>query len=139
MRQKVSGAATAASDTAAANGGKTVERIEATLARALAKRCGVRPRREYRFHPTRRWRFDLAFVKQKLAIEIDGNWHLTNKQRRSDCEKQNAATEQGWRVLVYPARSVATKKRQGRIVEQIARVLCEINDDEQSGIVLNGD
>lgn len=34
---------------------------------------GVRtPAHEFRFHPVRRWRFDLAFPDIKLAVEIDG-------------------------------------------------------------------
>lgn len=30
------------------------------------------PIKEYRFHPERKWRFDGAWVEQKLAVEIDG-------------------------------------------------------------------
>ena len=31
------------------------------------------PEEEYRFHPTRRWRFDFAYPELKLAIEIEGS------------------------------------------------------------------
>lgn len=117
--------------------GKKPLRVEIQLQRALTERIGTRPRREWRFHPTRRWRFDLAFIKEKLAIEIDGNFHLRHKQRQSDCEKRNAAIERGWRVLTYPARSVTTKKRMPRIVEQIYRVLCQLADDDQAACVLS--
>ena len=62
------------------------------------------PTREYKFCKTRRWRFDFAFVAQKVAIEIDGGqWkarggrHATDKDR----EKLNKAAAQGWRVLRY--------------------------------------
>jgi len=30
------------------------------------------PTPEYRFHATRRWRFDYAFVQQKIAVEVEG-------------------------------------------------------------------
>lgn len=28
--------------------------------------------KEYRFHPIRRWKFDIAFPSRKVAVEIDG-------------------------------------------------------------------
>ena len=28
--------------------------------------------REHRFHPARRWRFDLFFEKERVAVEVDG-------------------------------------------------------------------
>lgn len=28
--------------------------------------------REFRFHPTRRWRFDFAWQPEKLAVEVEG-------------------------------------------------------------------
>ena len=30
------------------------------------------PIREHRFHETRKWRFDLAWLKYKLAVEVEG-------------------------------------------------------------------
>ncbi|EPP5336614.1 hypothetical protein ACUSRM_000689 [Vibrio alginolyticus] len=30
------------------------------------------PMSEYRFHETRRWRFDFAYPDQQLAIEVEG-------------------------------------------------------------------
>jgi hypothetical protein len=42
----------------------------------LAAQCefiGLRPAvREHRFHPVRKWRFDLAWPELLLAIEVDG-------------------------------------------------------------------
>lgn len=62
------------------------------------------PEREYRFHPTRRWKFDFAWPAALLAVEIDGGiWshgrHVRGKGVTGDCEKYNAATAMGWRVL----------------------------------------
>jgi len=68
---------------------------------------GLFPVAEFRFHPIRRWRFDFAFVEQKLAVESDGGiWlkkggHTTGIGYEKDCHKQNAALILGWRVLRF--------------------------------------
>ena len=67
---------------------------------------GKEPVAEYKFHQFRRWRFDYAFVENKLSIEIEGGlWsggrHITAPGYLRDMEKYNAATELGWRVLRY--------------------------------------
>jgi very-short-patch-repair endonuclease len=60
-------------------------------------------RLEHRFHPSRRWRFDLALMGPKVALEIDGGgWvggrHHREQGRRSDNEKANEAQRLGWLV-----------------------------------------
>ena len=62
--------------------------------------------REFRFHPTRKWRFDFAHHDCKLAIEVDGLlWsgkggrHQRGKGYEKDCEKMAEAMVLGWRVL----------------------------------------
>lgn len=73
----------------------------------LAKKLGVpTPIEEYRFHPVRLWRFDQAWPEYLLALEIDGGSWVNGRHNRAigfqkDCEKFNAATELGWRVLHY--------------------------------------
>ncbi len=59
---------------------------------------------EHRFHPTRKWRFDYAWVKQKLALEVDGGiyvngGHSRGAARESDYTKDANAIILGWRVL----------------------------------------
>ena len=60
---------------------------------------------EYRFHPTRKWPFDLAWPDHQLALEVDGGtWarkpgHTWGSGLAADREKQNAAVLLGWRVL----------------------------------------
>lgn len=61
---------------------------------------------EYRFHPTRRWRFDVACPKKSIAIEYEGliackSRHLTLAGYSGDCEKYNAAQSLGWRVYRF--------------------------------------
>lgn len=61
---------------------------------------------EFVFHPTRKWRFDFAFVAERLALEIDGGVFMDGGGRhsrgagyRSDCEKLAEAAILGWRVI----------------------------------------
>ena len=53
---------------------------------------------EYRFHPTRKWRFDAAFPSEKVAVEIEGGvWKYGRHNRASgflnDMEKYNEAAK----------------------------------------------
>jgi len=67
---------------------------------------GVECVKEYRFHPTRKWRFDYAFVEHKIAIEVDGGVWINGRHNRAagyvkDLEKFNAAAAMGWVVIKY--------------------------------------
>jgi very-short-patch-repair endonuclease len=64
------------------------------------------PVAQHKFHPVRRWRFDLAWPANMLAIEIDGGiWsngrHTRGAGYRRDCIKLNEAALLGWRVLRF--------------------------------------
>lgn len=59
---------------------------------------------EHRFHPSRRWRFDLAWPAQRVAVEVDGGTfsggrHARGAGIRGDAEKFSEAAAMGWRVL----------------------------------------
>ena len=61
------------------------------------------PQREYRFHPTRRWRFDFAWPDAKFAVEVEGLTREGGRHQRfggfeKDCEKYEAAMLLGWVV-----------------------------------------
>jgi hypothetical protein len=67
------------------------------------------PVAQYRFDPRRRWRFDFAWPKCHVAVELEGgSW--TRGGHRSpgpeeawkDCEKLNKAQIMGWIVLRLP-------------------------------------
>ena len=69
------------------------------------------PEKEHRFNPNRRWRFDYAFIKYKIAIEVEGGvWirgrHSRGKGMIADMEKYNWAVVNGWRVLRYTPQSL---------------------------------
>lgn len=67
------------------------------------------PVAEYRFHATRKWRFDYAWPVAKIALEVEGGAFTQGRHTRGrgfleDMDKYNAATLAGWRILrVTPA------------------------------------
>ncbi len=82
--------------------------------------------REYRFDKTRRWRFDFALPKQKLAVEIEGGVfsggrHTRGKGFTADLEKYNAAALQGWCVLRYTAKSVKDGSALTEVLSAVSR------------------
>ena len=114
-----------------------MKRIEETFKTELDEATGATWQREYRVSPRRRWRFDLALPKLKLAVEIDGRSHGRAKQQVSDCEKNNYAVAHGWRVLHYPASRVLTKVRLPLIIEQIRRVMFGVADEDLDSEILS--
>jgi very-short-patch-repair endonuclease len=80
--------------------------LEAAFARQIRALKMPEPVREYRFHPIRLWRFDFAWVDQKIAVELEGAVWTRGRHTRgtgfvADCEKQNAAQLRGWMVLRF--------------------------------------
>lgn len=81
----------------------------------LHQRLGVECVREYRFHPTRQWRFDYAIPDLRIAIEIDGGIWINGRHNRAsgylgDMEKFNAAATLGWVVLKFTPKEQYTAK-----------------------------
>lgn len=75
----------------------------ADILAAQIKMAGLpEPVREHRFHQTRRWRMDLAWVDRMLCVECEGKvWggrHTRGGGFLADLEKYNAATALGWRL-----------------------------------------
>lgn len=83
---------------------------------------------ELYFHPERRWRFDIAWESNKVAIEIDGQGygHQSIKGRISDCEKQNAALVMGWRVFRF---STAQLNSEAKIEAAVLQVWNFMTDE----------
>lgn len=86
-------------------GGSDLERAFLTHWRTLAPDAPM-PVREHVFARElgRRWRWDFCWPPQMVALELEGGtWstgrHVRGRGFRGDCEKQNAATLLGWRVL----------------------------------------
>ncbi len=56
------------------------------------------PTAEYKFLESRKFKFDFAWVEQKVALEAEGMVHRIKSRFHSDIEKYNLALEAGWRV-----------------------------------------
>ena len=76
--------------------------------RALCRKAKLpMPVPEYRFddrEPPRKWRFDFAWVQNRVTLEIDGGVWSRGRHTRGagvlrDQEKRNEAECQGWHVL----------------------------------------
>ena len=82
------------------------------------------PVREYRFHATRKWRFDFAWPVQKIAVEVEGgSWvggaHTRGQGFEKDCVKYAEAAIAGWRVI----RVTGNMIEDGRAISYIERAL----------------
>jgi len=98
------------------------------LERALAtqlRQLGAPPwQEEYRFHPTRKWRFDFAWPDLRLAVECEGaTWargrHTRGSGFAADCEKYNAAAVLGWVVLRYTRKKITD----GRAAQEVKQYI----------------
>lgn len=83
----------------------TLERTFLHYLRILAPEL-PEPTQEHQFAPPRKWRFDFAWIEQKVAVEIEGmSYNIGRHQRTAgyaaDCEKYNQALCEGWKVLRY--------------------------------------
>lgn len=97
---------------------------EETLALHL-KAKGIMFTREWRFHPTRKWRFDFI-VNNKLAIEVDGGNRMVRNgaavgshTKAQDYMKLNEAVILGWRVLRFTPAQV----KSGYAIDAIRRAM----------------
>ena len=78
--------------------------------------CGLpKPEFEFRFHPTRKWRFDIAWpsTTNGLFIEVQGGifiagGHNRGAQMLKDFEKWNEATCLDWRGLWLQPKDLCT-------------------------------
>jgi hypothetical protein len=72
---------------------------------ALLRREGIpRPVAELRFAPPRRFRFDYAWERERVALEVEGGVFTRGRHTRpsgflKDIEKYNLAASMGWRLL----------------------------------------
>lgn len=79
------------------------------------------PTAEFRFHPTRKWRFDFAWPESKVAIEIDGGAFKFGGGKHmspADYEKINVAQAMGWKVYRFTPSMVEKGQAIKFILEQ---------------------
>ncbi len=95
--------------------------------------------RQYKFHPTLKWRFDFAWPEHKVAVEVEGGvshaklvspkgtpiigHHIHPEGFEHDCCKYNEATLLGWRLIRVTPRMVGSMRRGGSATEYIRRAL----------------
>ena len=86
------------------------------------------PTAEYKFHPDRKWRFDFAFIPEKLAVEIEGGvWlgknggHTSGTGYTNNLEKYNEAVMLGWKILRFTPEAV----KSGRAIQIVRVVLAD--------------
>ena len=80
---------------------------------------------EHRGIEGRKFRFDCANVKERIAIEVEGGLWITGRHNRpvgmmQDMEKYNAAVIAGWRVLRYTPEDI--KKTPWKITGDIIKL-----------------
>jgi len=72
--------------------------------------------------PTGRYRLDLAFVRERIAVEVDGwAWHSDVERFRADRRRQNALVLAGWTVLRFTWDDLTNRPEQ--VVAQIQAAL----------------
>lgn len=82
---------------------------------------------EFRFHETRKWRFDYAWPDLLIACEYQGlawkgegvSGHQSVDGLRNDCEKFTEASLAGWTLILITAETVNS----GQAVEWLRRAL----------------
>lgn len=80
--------------------------------------------REYHAIPGRRFRFDFAWRKERLLVEINGGTYSGGAHGRGvginrDYEKGNLAVLNGWKVLSFDTKQV----KSGEALEVVERLL----------------
>lgn len=71
------------------------------------------PEFEYKFHPVRKWRMDIAWPHEFLFLEVNGGiWiaggHNRGAQMLKDWEKWNEAVAMGWKPLFCQPKDLCT-------------------------------
>ena len=92
-------------------------------------RLDSEPMRDYRFHPTRKWELDFAWIAHKVGVEIQGGagrggkryHHISHEGYQNDCDKLNAAILEGWRVLWFTSQDIVERPIQ--CAEMVAQLL----------------
>ena len=88
--------------------------------------------REYRAIPGRKFRFDFAFMKERLLVEINGGTYNGGAHSRGvglnrDYEKGNLAVVNNWRVLSFDTKQV----KSGAALEVVEQLINNQSKQEQ--------
>jgi len=80
------------------------------------------PEKEYKLHPTRKWRFDYSWPDQHVAVEIEGAVWVHGRHTRGsgfvkDMEKYNEAGKLGWRIFRFTPQQLKRGEAQAHMKE----------------------
>lgn len=83
--------------------------------------------REFPFAPPRKYRFDFAWLEERIAVEIEGGTRVNGRHNRHagfelDCAKYNLAARNGWKVFRFTGPMVCD----GRAVNFLKEVFAEV-------------
>lgn len=100
------------------------EELVGTMAMQIRVARLVEPVREFRFHDSRKWRFDFAWPDYCVAVEVDGGTYTQGRHTRGkgyaeDCRKLDEAAVLGWRVLRFPVDMI----RSGEAIRLLERII----------------
>lgn len=103
------------------------DKLRAELLRQIKAAKLEEPMTEFKFHVKRKWRFDLAWKSERIAVEIQGGTysngaHVRGKRYAEDCRKLNAAQLAHWTVLWFPADLI----KSGEALQSLERVLPKV-------------
>jgi len=106
-------------------GAKPPSRLEKRFELLWRAKGGPELEKEFRFHPTRRWRADFAHLESKTLIEIEGGIYINGRHNRpagfaADLEKYLEAALEGWRVIRLGPNEL-TMECIGRLMASIQR------------------
>lgn len=105
-----------------------IMKYSSKIAQIYFKDCGLpEPMLEYKFHPSRRWRFDFAWPEYKIALEVEGGIFVYGRHTRGsgflkDMEKYNAAAMMGWRILRVQPKDLCLQTTVDMITETIGNL-----------------
>jgi very-short-patch-repair endonuclease len=81
--------------------------LEDLLALELRAAGVSEPKRQYRFHTSRRWLADFCWTCERLIVEVNGMTHVASRGHTSyagihrDYEKANGAQDMGYRYYQF--------------------------------------
>jgi hypothetical protein len=112
-------------------GGSHLERF---LLGQLSMMGAPEPVREFRFHPDRQWRADIAWPDRRLLVEVEGGvWmrgggrHNRGEGYTADCRKYNAASVGGWILLRYTGDMIESGEA-ARDIVQVLVLRCPVTN-----------
>jgi very-short-patch-repair endonuclease len=82
------------------------------------------PALQYRFHPSRKFRFDFAWPRSKLAVEIQGfgPGHFSLQGATADYDRHIEALKLNWKIIYLTSKHL-DPRRISDICEEIASLL----------------